>query len=521
MLAGFFTLSLLVLATPGCYWEGRDNKFDPEADNYIGNDRHEKATAWTFMVYMGADNNLESELLSDINEMQQGMQYAEGINLIVFIDRSAAFDSDYYVLGENFSGGKMYRITADETCELYGQKYLPECRPENTYDVNSGDAEILKRFIQFGKKYYPAEKYALIISSHGGGAMKKRSAIGTGDSTNSSSTREVVGDYPENDWIYTAEVTDVLTEAESVDFLGYDACFMGSAEVAYQYRPDNGSFSADVMAASPASEWGYGWDFVRILSRIRSGGGTSSETADIVTEGTGIEYEKYYDATEMTALHLGGIIVEEYYDQLIDYNALSDQTMSCYDLSKAADVKAKVDALAKLLAGLGAVGKENVLDLGLASSYENSAVAMHYFTSDSEVPYFPFFDIYDLAARIENISGISSDISTAARNVQSVVDEMVVYSFGGSVFAADSFYGGEFQQGKNGLHIYFPYRGDFEEFGLWYYPTDTSSFSSIYKGYGKLSWCADGATAGNITVENWFELLDDWMDSGNSNGYAP
>ncbi len=516
MLAGFFTLSLLVLATPGCYWEGRDNKFDPEADNYIGNDRHEKATAWTFMVYMGADNNLESELLSDINEMQQGMQYAEGINLIVFIDRSAAFDSDYYVLGENFSGGKMYRITADETCELYGQELLPECRPENTYDVNSGDAEILKRFIQFGKKYYPAEKYALIISSHGGGAMKKRSAIGTGDSTNSSSTREVVGDYPENDWIYTAEVTDVLTEAESVDFLGYDACFMGSAEVAYQYRPDNGSFSADVMAASPASEWGYGWDFVRILSRIRSGSGTSSETADIVTEVTGIEYEKYYDAATMTALHLGGIIVEEYYDQLRDYNALSDQTMSCYDLSKAADVKAKVDALA---AAFTAGDKTDVLDLGLKTQAESSALTFHYFTAESEVSYVPVVDICGLAARIENLS-LSSGINTAAGNVRTAVDEMVVYSFGGSFFASDSFYGGEFKQGKNGLHLYFPYRGDFEEFGLWYYPTDTASFVSPYKGYGKLSWCAHGATESN-GVENWFELLDDWMDSGDSNDYTP
>jgi clostripain len=41
--------------------------------------------------------------------------------------------------------------------------------------------------------------------------------------------------------------------------------------------------------------------------------------------------------------------------------------------------------------------------------------------------------------------------------------------------------------------------------------------------YGRLSWCRDGATAGNGKVENWFELLDAWFDAAGepgTNGYS-
>ncbi len=505
----------------GCYLEGRDNIFDPESDVYIGRDPKPKATAWTIMVFMGADNNLEEEMLEDINEMQQGMKNVEGLNLIVFIDRSRAYSSDYYVLGENFSGGKIFRVAASGTYELYGQEFLPECRPQNFYDVNSGDAEILKKFIQFGKAYYPADKYGLIISSHGGGAMKRSVSSTITKSIDGSSPREVSGDYPAGDWLYTAEITDVLTADESVDFLGYDACFMGSAELAYQYRPGNGSFSADVIAASPASEWGPGWDFSMVFSRIKRGGGISTETADIVKEDP--DHELFYDPVNMTAMQLGGIIVEEYYDQWKNSSSyLASQTMSCYDLSRAANMKQKIDGLVVELSLLPGIDIDDILGLGLTSKFESSATAMHFFETDSEITSFPFFDVYDLAARIQ-ILHPGTDIDAAAEAVKTAVDDTIVYSFGGSNYVADTSYssGGTFQKGKNGIHIYYPLASDFKTYGLWYSPLDTSSLDSDYKGYGKLSWCIDGATQNNGAVENWFELLDDWMDAGNTNNYTP
>jgi hypothetical protein len=52
--------------------------------------------------------------------------------------------------------------------------------------------------------------------------------------------------------------------------IGFDACLMGAVEIAYQFRPGNGGFSAQVMVASPANEWGSGWSYKSILARIRA-----------------------------------------------------------------------------------------------------------------------------------------------------------------------------------------------------------------------------------------------------------
>jgi hypothetical protein len=42
--------------------------------------------------------------------------------------------------------------------------------------------------------------------------------------------------------------------------------------------------------------------------------------------------------------------------------------------------------------------------------------------------------------------------------------------------------------------------------------------------HGRLAWCRDGAVPGDGVVQNWFELLDAWLDTPGpgegTNGYA-
>ena len=60
------------------------------------------AADWTYMVYLDADNNLDSYGLADINEMEHGYSssVSSDVNVIVFIDRE-------------YSGAKTYRIIED------------------------------------------------------------------------------------------------------------------------------------------------------------------------------------------------------------------------------------------------------------------------------------------------------------------------------------------------------------------------------------------------------------------------
>lgn len=52
----------------------------------------------TIMYYCDADNNLESSLLSDIEEMKKGYVNNPNLNLVTLIDRSSRYTSDKTVL---------------------------------------------------------------------------------------------------------------------------------------------------------------------------------------------------------------------------------------------------------------------------------------------------------------------------------------------------------------------------------------------------------------------------------------
>ena len=74
-----------------------------------------------------------------------------------------------------------------------------------------------------------------------------------------------------------AEVTDKIGVEERVDFLALELCNMGGAEIAYQWRPGNGRFEADVLLAIPNA--GPPLDWHRAFSRIRSPGHASERRA--------------------------------------------------------------------------------------------------------------------------------------------------------------------------------------------------------------------------------------------------
>ncbi len=125
------------------------------------------------------------------------------------------------------------------------------------------------------------------------------------------------------------EITDVLSSSESVDLLGFDACLMGMAEVAYEYRPGNGGFNADYMVASVATEQGDGWEYQDIFKRFK---GSAYDDGDAVPD-------PCYDAASVTDEIFAEIIVEEYKDAFTDYTG---ETMAAYNLSVIEGVKLKL-----------------------------------------------------------------------------------------------------------------------------------------------------------------------------------
>ncbi len=295
-----------------------------------------KNTALTIMYYGDADNNLEPYLLQDVAEMKAGYSASAGYNLVTLFDGISGSTTGF---GEAFADTRLYRIGENKSYRLNGGSQFPNITTTSTnYEANMGDAETLKKFIQYCKSNYPANKYVLIMSNHGGGTRSVKST--------SSSTGDVKAicwdDTNGEDCLYTGEITDVLTSAESIDVMVLDACLMGSVEFAYQFRTDNGDFNSEYMVASPALVRGLGLPYTKILNRISS---TSGNNGTINNLGGGTEVYIIPSST-MDMAEFSKMIVEEQYDDTRSINYSKSEAFSVYDLSNLTVLKAAIDELA-------------------------------------------------------------------------------------------------------------------------------------------------------------------------------
>ncbi len=255
------------------------------------------AAKWTFMVYI-SDCDLEAEGVDDFLEMAQVGSNAD-LNILVQFDRIPGYDSQY----GDWTTCKRFRVAQ-------GMTPTPENALADIGEVNTGDGEVLKNFFEWGVSNYPADRYALILWNHGGGWRKT-------DQADSPSFREVCLDETnQGDSLLTAEVESALNNMSTKpDLIGFDACLMGMAEVAYQIR-DTG---VKVMVASEESEPLDGWPYDTVLFSLN-------------------------DNLEWTAAQLGTAIVDRYYRSYPD-----GQTQSAIDLPKMGDLASSISEFANIL----------------------------------------------------------------------------------------------------------------------------------------------------------------------------
>jgi hypothetical protein len=188
---------------------------------------------WTIMVYMDADNNLDLAGLDDLFEMQM-VGSSEDVNVVVLFDR----------WGEacGFNGTILLHIEKNTNTTIWGEW-------SSEYELNMGDPETLKWFINFTIEQYPAEKYALILWDHGG------------------NWEGICWDWTNDDYLTIEEVKMAILESrvDHIDLLGFDACLMASIEVAYTMGLTS---KIDVMVASEEFIPWDGWPYDLILNGL-------------------------------------------------------------------------------------------------------------------------------------------------------------------------------------------------------------------------------------------------------------
>jgi len=185
---------------------------------------------WLVLVYMAADNSLNSFAAEDLKEMAS-VRFNPQVKLVALTD----FET----------GADQVSESSDETGDLISQ-------PLN-YEVDSGNYETLKNFVEKYYNLYPAKNVALILWDHGDGW---RSRIAAFDDTNSS-------------FLPMFQLRKVLSELKSegitFNLIGFDECLMGMEEVLYDIKD-----FTDYAVASENSEPGTGWDYSKVFSYLVS-----------------------------------------------------------------------------------------------------------------------------------------------------------------------------------------------------------------------------------------------------------
>ncbi|WP_242092866.1 clostripain-related cysteine peptidase [Aestuariivivens sediminicola] len=437
---------------------------------------------WTIIYYAVGSNSSESDLLSDIAEMKKGKKSMD-YNLVLLIDRVEGFSEDSITLDGNFTDTRLYQIEHNSYNRLDGKEFLPEIDAMGSYEANMADALILKKFIQYCKKYYPAQHYLLVLRSHGNGVGMCPDAE-SGD----------------RDRLYPAEVTKVLSKNESVDILGLDVCSMAGLENLYQWRPENNSFSADyVIASSPLSG---AWEYDQILERLVT---NSSNDLELHSRSPDVESKNILNPNQMTPLAFSKMIFEEIYENQ------QWASWGVFDNSKINELKLIIDEASRSL-----VNEEKAI---INNIIENTLGYYHNTSNNLEIAQltFPYIDAYHFWSQIATNGSFSSNTQNKAKDVCELINELVIDSYYGHGFLPET---ENFTNGKSGVYQIIPQgtktysqtKNSFWSHCGWYHPDDKSSGQD---SFGQYDWCINGAIKGNDQVDNFFELLDYLFDDTN------
>ncbi len=247
---------------------------------------------YTVLIYMASANDLDYFAGLNIAQMQK-VGSNQNVNIVVQHVRPGK--------------QKAYRC-------LVGKGELQDVQVMSD-NLNSGSAQTLIDFCEWGIKNYPAQKYALVFWNHGTGACEPRIRktinpsdlfvfnpannlleldrnVGFVELMNMLGEKNEFFEQHGNKGICIDErfrtyitnkqlskalklITDKFLHGKKFDLIAFDACLMAMVEVAHSIKN-----YAHVMVGSQELELGTGWHYGRVLSIFRNEGITPRQFAN-------------------------------------------------------------------------------------------------------------------------------------------------------------------------------------------------------------------------------------------------
>lgn len=356
----------------------------------------------TIMIYLvGSDLESNSGAASmDIVEMMESGVDTSKNNILVYTGGTKRWAIESIPATEN----SIYKLENGEFSLV------------KSFDsLNMGESDTLTEFLDYGLLNYSADEYGLILWNHGAGPM-----IGYG-------VDEVHGDLLE-----MSEITKALSDSgfgsdNKLEFLGFDACLMGSIETAWTVKD-----YANFLIASQETEPGTGWNYA-FLEKLN-----------------------YYDEGH----HIGQAIIDSYfsgYEEIVSlYPQLeADLTLSCMDLSKIADVENGLNQLFEKV-------DENIL----AGNFQQTSKCRYQTKSFGKFAATFNYDLIDLT---HITSLLSSNYKKESNALTEALDEFIVYTKSNV-------------ENASGVSIYHPYDNT-EYMETWINTFNSLGFAKEYSKY--------------------------------------
>lgn len=326
---------------------------------------------WLFLNYIAADCNLKEFQMKNIDN-QELVGSDNNTHVVAYIDVGPQPNP----MEKTWSNSRSYYVNKDDTPNKLNSELIAEY---GRIDTSSPDT--LKKFIVDAIGKYPSDYVCLVLNDHGGGF--------TG----------AMSDESDGNFMSTPQLKQAIDEAQKVtgkkiDILGFDACLMAEAEVAYELK-DN----ANIMLASEESEGGPGWTYNTML-----GGENIGKAIKTVQE---------------AMLHKINVGPEEFAKIVVEVNKQHGEdipTFSAINMGKMDQFKDQLNGLAKAIKGITDPKDKQDLRNAIksAESYGGG--------------WSPYGDIHDVKHMAQKLTEITKDekVKKAAEEVIKGVGEVVI-----------------------------------------------------------------------------------------------
>ena len=393
--------------------DGRNDCF--EVDN--GLDPLDADIKWTIMVYISADNDIEADCIDDFNEMET-VGCNDDITIIVQMDRIDGYDDS----NGDWTDTRRYLVSKDTDTENINSYLI-----KNLGEKNMGSPSTLNDFQNWGRTNFHAERYALILLDHGMGI--EGCCL---DMTDSS------------DEISLPDMKEALPNGQEIDIIGFDACYMGVAEVFYQIRQ-----KAEIVIGSEDIIPNEGWPYDSILNQLKQ-------------------------SPTMTGSEFASAIVNNYFNFY-----QNEGTLCAVDLTKFSSLTS------------GTAQQINELSMKLLSAMQDSTYGEYYIDIFEQALSYPksysgiYLDLYYLAEWLSD-----SD------NVKPQDEESHAYLIRQKAAWVKSY----LTDGEQKCIINEKHRGEINAKGITIFlPKSTEKWNDNYYIYENLDWTSD---------TNWDNMLD-------------